>query len=119
MTCTRFSAALHALCCASASRPVSCLAWPTSLVTKASLTHLQAAESRTQHSCCLQDNKGNSPLHYSAGYGRPMLVEPLLKAGADGKAVNGTGHTPYQLLQCASLLLFALCSLMPCIPRSC
>ena len=46
----------------------------------------------------LQDNKGNSPLHYAAGYGRPSLVQPLLQQGSDGKLKNATGHTPYGLL---------------------
>ena len=39
-------------------------------------------------------------------------MQPLLQAGADGKATNGTGHTPYQLLQCAPALRPGACRLL-------
>lgn len=47
-----------------------------------------------------RDSKGNTPLHYAAGYGRGEFVKLLLEAGADGKAINEADHTPLVLLTC-------------------
>lgn len=47
----------------------------------------------------LQDSKGNTPLHYAAGYGRIDIIEPLLEAGCSGRAANSKGHTPYELVK--------------------
>ena len=40
----------------------------------------------------------NTPLHYAAGYGRGDAVALLLEAGADTKALNGTGKTARDLV---------------------
>jgi Ankyrin repeats (many copies) len=50
-----------------------------------------------------KDSKGNTPLHYAAGYGRVPLVQRLIEAGAIGSAQNSSGHTPIQLVRWAPL----------------
>jgi len=49
------------------------------------------------------DSKGNTPLHYAAGYGRGDFVKRLLAAGALGTAVNESGRKPLQLVTCAAV----------------
>lgn len=43
------------------------------------------------------DAKGNTPLHYAAGYGRPGVVRLMLDAGSNKAAKNANGKTPYDL----------------------
>jgi ankyrin repeat protein len=43
------------------------------------------------------DSKGNTPLMYAAGYGRPPLVRMLLDAGASTAAKNANGKTAADL----------------------
>lgn len=43
------------------------------------------------------DSKGNTPLMYAAGYGRPDLVALLLDAGANAAAKNANGKTAADL----------------------
>lgn len=58
---------------------------------------------------CVQDSKGNTPLHYAAGYGRGEFIEVLLEAGCNGSTPNSKGHTPYELVKCAAPLTVHLC----------
>lgn len=46
-----------------------------------------------------QDSKGNTPLHYAAGYGRTDVIAALLEAGCSGRTHNSKGHTPYELVK--------------------
>jgi ankyrin repeat protein len=41
-----------------------------------------------------RDGRGNTPLHYAAGYGRTAIVTLLLARGADAGAANDAGQTP-------------------------
>ena len=47
----------------------------------------------------LQDSKGNSPLHYAAGYGRAEATQVLLEAGCTAADPNGSGHRPFELVK--------------------
>eukprot|EP00955_Chlamydomonas_euryale_P105161 365619-Chlamydomonas_euryale.AAC.3 len=48
-----------------------------------------------------KDSKGNTPLHYAAGYGRPGLVRLMLDAGSEKGAQNANGKTAYDLVVAA------------------
>ena len=60
---------------------------------------LLGAASRRSLTLALQDSKGNTPLHYAAGYGRGEVVLLLLDAGANAAAKNATGKTPLALVR--------------------
>ena len=47
-----------------------------------------------------QDSKGNTPLHFAAGYARGALARRLVEAGANGAVENGDGNTPLELVTC-------------------
>ena len=49
-----------------------------------------------------QDGKGNTPLHFAAGYARGALARRLVEAGANGAVENGDGNTPLELVTCAT-----------------
>ena len=56
--------------------------------------------SRSRH---VQDGKGNTPLHFAAGYARGELARRLIEAGANGAVENVNGNTPLELVTCACL----------------
>ena len=64
---------------------------------------MQAVEVLLEHNAQLEacDGKGNTPLHYAAGYGRGDIVKLLVKAGANVKAQNGDGQTPAAIVRWA------------------
>ena len=43
--------------------------------------------------------RGSTPLHWAATSGTPANIQPLLDAGADAKAKNKEGKTPWDLAQ--------------------
>lgn len=49
----------------------------------------------------VQDGKGNTPLHFAAGYARGELARRLIEAGANGAVENVNGNTPLELVTCA------------------
>lgn len=51
----------------------------------------------------VQDGKGNTPLHFAAGYARGELARRLIETGANGAVENVNGNTPLELVTCASL----------------
>ena len=51
----------------------------------------------------MQDDKGNTPLHYACGYGRSALAGKLLEAGAKAAVENGSSQLPLDLITCAAL----------------
>ena len=48
------------------------------------------------HKINVQDNKGNTPLHYACRHGLSDIVETLMLAGADETITNNKGKTPAQ-----------------------
>lgn len=44
-----------------------------------------------------QDNDGYSPLHLACFFGRYDVVETLIHAGANGKALDNKNETPFQV----------------------
>ena len=42
---------------------------------------------------------GSTPLHYAVKRGKSANIQPLLDAGADAKAKNEEGKTPWDLAQ--------------------
>ena len=44
----------------------------------------------------VDNNNGDTPLHYSAFYGHAIVAHLLLGAGANTKAANKDGNTPTQ-----------------------
>ena len=49
-----------------------------------------------------QDSKGNTLLHFAAGYARGALARRLVEAGANGAVENGDGNTPLELVTCGT-----------------
>ncbi|MBU2936477.1 ankyrin repeat domain-containing protein [Pacificibacter marinus] len=45
-----------------------------------------------------RDNHGGTPLHVASQFGTPENVEMLLKAGANGAALNDVPETPSDLV---------------------
>merc|ERR1719482_377691 len=43
------------------------------------------------------DAKGNTPLHYAAGYGRPGAARALLERGASPAVLNSNGKRPIEV----------------------
>ena len=46
-----------------------------------------------------RDGKGNTPVHYAAGYGRGAALRLLLGAGGDVGARNGEGQAPADVVR--------------------
>ena len=46
-----------------------------------------------------RDKFGETPLHFAAQNGTSANIQPLLDAGADAKAKNEEGKTPWDLVQ--------------------
>jgi len=46
-----------------------------------------------------QGQGGATPLHWDASSDTPATIQPLLDAGADAKAKNKQGKTPWDLAQ--------------------
>jgi ankyrin repeat protein len=55
----------------------------------------------------MQDDKGNTPLHYACGYGRSALAVQLLEAGAQAAVENGSAQLPLDLITCDACTLQA------------
>ena len=51
------------------------------------------------HNINVQDNDGNTPLHYACGNGYSDIVETLMLAGADETITNDEGKTPAQVAE--------------------
>ena len=47
----------------------------------------------------VQDDDGNTPLHYAANFGKDENIQTLLAAGADAKVKDNSGKTPWDYAQ--------------------
>ena len=43
----------------------------------------------------VQDDDGNTPLHYAANFDKDENIQTLLAAGADAKVKDNSGKTPW------------------------
>ena len=47
----------------------------------------------------VQDDDGNTPLHYAANFDKDENIQTLLAAGADSKVKDNSGKTPWDYAQ--------------------